>query len=54
MFYLPVVKVKCCIGKLKVGKAVKELAYQSESIFNIAALDSAEHFIFSVLCPRLK
>jgi WD40 repeat protein len=37
--------------KTESGQAVKELANQSESIFNIAALDSAEHFIFSGATP---
>ena len=36
------------------GQTVKELANQSESIYQIIALDSAEHFIFSGAMPSVE
>ena len=47
-------KGKVLYWKTESGQAVKELAYQSESIFNIAALDAAEHFIFSGAMPTIE
>jgi WD40 repeat protein len=47
-------KGKVLYWKTESGQAVKELAYQSESIFNIAALDAAEHFIFSGAMPSIE
>ena len=47
-------KGKVLYWKTESGQAVKELAYQSESIFNIAALDATEHFIFSGAMPSIE
>jgi WD40 repeat protein len=47
-------KGKVLYWKTESGQAVKELAYQSESIFNIAALDATEHFIFSGAMPTIE
>jgi WD40 repeat protein len=47
-------KGKVLYWKTESGQAVKELANQSESIFNIAALDAAEHFIFSGAMPSIE
>ena len=47
-------KGKVLYWKTESGKAVKELANQSESIYQIAPLDSAEHFIFSGAMPSVE
>ncbi|MEC7801706.1 MAG: hypothetical protein VX467_00870, partial [Verrucomicrobiota bacterium] len=47
-------KGKVLYWKTESGKAVKELANQSESIYQIAPLDSVEHFIFSGAMPSVE
>ena len=47
-------KGKVLYWRAESGQTVKELANQSESIYQIAALDSAEHFIFSGAMPSVE
>ena len=47
-------KGKVLYWRTESGQAVKELANQSESIYRIAALGSAEHFIFSGAMPSVE
>ena len=47
-------KGKVLYWRTESGQTVKELADQSESIYHITALDSAEHFIFSGAMPSVE